>query len=145
MRLQFECVTRAVWLLYVADDEQVELLHQPLSAESAHAAGRLPAISKMLEKIEERAPDEPVRLLREFREQSLKALNSYVHAGLHPLRRHLEGYPLPLIIQLVQNSNGLAGMVGSMLAILSGVPGLTKPMSWLQHDFLDCFPAPRRD
>lgn len=45
--------------------------------------------------------------LKEFKEYSWKALSSYIHVGWHPLTRKVEGYPVGLIEQVLQQSNGL--------------------------------------
>lgn len=56
-------------------------------------------------------PAGAVRLLVRSRDRLWSGLNSYVHGGIHPLRRNEEGYPLSLIIDMVKNSN-------AMLAVL---------------------------
>ena len=63
-----------------------------------------------------------------------------MHGGIHPLRRHAEGYPLYLILRILENSNALSTMAGMTLAILTGDERITKPMSKIQHDFADCLP-----
>lgn len=40
--------------------------------------------------------------LNEFKSQQCKALNSYVHAGVHALQRHTVGYPEKLVIDIVK-------------------------------------------
>ena len=49
-------------------------------------------------------------MLTEFRDVQWKALNSYVHAGIHALQRHGSGYPVQLIEQINKSSNGLLTM-----------------------------------
>jgi hypothetical protein len=68
------------------------------------------------------------------------ALNSFVHAGIHPLRRHVEGYPLPLILDVLRNSNGLSTMAGMTLAILTGDENISQSMARVQPQFADCLP-----
>lgn len=140
MRLQYEALTRSVWLLYAAPDVVVEKLHTALASAAEKAASRLPMLSEMLGAIEGKAPPAATQMLNEFKDVSLKALNSFVHGGIHPLRRQTEGYPLPLLIQVIRNSNGLLTMSGMMLAILSGNPTLAKEMSGIQPTFVDCLP-----
>jgi len=49
-------------------------------------------------------------------------------------------YPLQLILQILQNSNGLNVMTGMLAAILTGDERSIKPMRKIQRDFTDCLP-----
>lgn len=140
MRLQFEALTRAMWLLYAASDSAIAKLQAPLSEQTEKAAIQQPSINEMFEQISSKAPPAACRMLAEFKDVSWKALNSYVHGGIHAVNRHGEGYPVPLVIQVLQNSNGLSTMAGMVLAILTGDIGITKSMSQIQQDFKDCLP-----
>lgn len=140
LRLQFEALTRAMWLLYAASDLAVEKLSAPLTLETEKVANKLPMVSEMVEMIVKKAPPEASRMLVQFRDVSWGAMNSFVHSGIHPLRRHREGYPLQLILQIMQNSNGLITMTGMVAAILTGDERCTKPMRKIQMDFIDCLP-----
>lgn len=94
-----EALTRAVWLMYAATDVQVERLTAPLSLQTEASAKNLPMFSKMLEEVAQKAPPQASRMLSHFKEVNWHAMNSYVHSGIHPLRRHAEGYPPQLIHQ----------------------------------------------
>ena len=141
MRLQYEALTRSVWLLYAAPDSAVEKLRTTLTPAAEKTASRLPMLSEMLDAIEGKAPSDATQMLREFKDVQAGALNSYVHAGIHALVRQSEGYPVPLMIQVLRSSNGLLTMNGMVLAILSGDPELAKRMSGIQLGFSDCLPA----
>ncbi|WP_409372491.1 DUF6988 family protein, partial [Pseudomonas nitroreducens] len=83
----------------------------------------------------------------QFKDVTWSAMNSYVHSGIHPLRRHAEGYPLPLVLQILQSSNGLLTMTGMVAAILTGDERCIEPMRKIQTRFSDCLPellAPQR-
>lgn len=54
MRLQFEALTRAMWLIYAASDHAVAKLLAPLTLESEQAAKNLPSASDMIEQIGKR-------------------------------------------------------------------------------------------
>nr|GFD17942.1 hypothetical protein [Tanacetum cinerariifolium] len=97
MRLQYEALTRSVWLLYAATDLQVETLASPLTLETEHAARKMPMLSDQLKQIQQKAPEQAARMLLNFKEVSYHAMNSFVHSGIHPLRRHAEGYPATLV------------------------------------------------
>lgn len=140
LRLQFESLTRGMWLLYAASDTVVGKLRAPLNSESEQAAKNLPSVPVMIEQIAEKAHPDAIRMLNGFKDVSWKALNSFVHSGIHPLQRHVQGFPAPLVLQVVQNSNGLVTMAGMTMAILTGDQDRTQPMSKIQREFADCLP-----
>lgn len=141
LRLQFEALTRAMWLLYAASDQAVEKLTAPFTLESAKIANKLPMVNEMVAMIVKRAPPAASQMLVQFKDVSWDAMNSFVHSGIHPLRRHVEGYPLQMILQILQNSNGLNTMTGMLAAILTGDERCIKPMRKIQNDFTDCLPT----
>lgn len=140
MRIQFEALTRAMWMLYAASDLAIQKLASPLTTESERAANRLPMVSEMVESIVKHAPAEASAMLVQFKDVTWSAMNSYVHSGIHPLRRHAEGYPLPLVLQILQSSNGLLTMTGMVAAILTGDERCIEPMRKIQTRFSDCLP-----
>ena len=140
MRLQHEALTRAVWLLYAASDEAVTKLVTPLTPAAEKVANKLPMLAEMLGAIAGKAPPAATQMLVQFKDVHAPALNSFVHGGIHPLQRHAEGYPVPLLIQVVQNSNGLLTGTGMLLAILSGNAVVAKQMAAIQPAFADCLP-----
>lgn len=144
LRLQFEALTRAMWLLYAASDASVEKLAAPLSPESERAAKNLPSAREMIDDIgrcvPECAPAAAHLMLVRFKDMSWHAMNSFVHGGIHPLRRHAEGFPVDLATTIVRNSNGLLTMTGMALAVLTGDQRITESMSRIQPEFADCLP-----
>jgi hypothetical protein len=140
VRLQFEALVRAMWLLYAASDASVSKLMCELTDESAKKADKLPLLSEMLAKLDGKAPKEAMDLLLEFKEYSWKSLSSYVHGGIHAVSRHSKGYPIPLLHQLLKVSNGVSIMVGMLLAILSGDVTQIGKIPVIQREFLDCLP-----
>lgn len=144
MRLQFEAVTRALWVTYAAGDVQVGKLDAPLTMESQQAAKSLPSVTGMIEELG-KVSDIPAAaaahaMLVQFKQECLHALNSFVHGGIHPLRRCTEGFPLPLALDMLRNSNGLLTMTGMTLAVLTGDHAIARPMSQIQSLFADCLP-----
>jgi hypothetical protein len=144
MRLQFEAVTRAMWLIYAASDSAVAKLMATLTVESELAAKNLPSASEMIEQIGkrvgERAPAAAHQMLVRFKDVSWHAMNSFVHGGIHPLRRQADGFPVHLALQILRNSNGLTTMTGMTLAVLTGDEAIAKAMSKIQPEFADCLP-----
>lgn len=143
MRLQYESLTRAMWLLYVAPEAAVEKLSAPLTLESEQAAKRLPSQGEMLEEIRKgvgtNVPAAAVEMLDRFRKISWHSLNSYVHAGIHVLKRQAEGYPVQLVLDVVRSSNALSTMAGMTLALLTDEV-TARSMSRIQHEFAECLP-----
>lgn len=144
MRLQFEALTRAMWLIYAASDLAIAKLLAPLTVESERAAKNLPSASEMIEQIGKRVgqgvPAAAHQMLVQFKDVSWHAMNSFVHGGIHPLRRSAEGFPVHLALQVLGNANALATMTGMALAILTGDEAIVKPMSKIQPEFADCLP-----
>jgi Family of unknown function (DUF6988) len=140
VRLQYEALARAMWLLYAAPDTEVSKLTSELTQESAHRANRLPMLSEMLEKLQGKAPQESLNMLLEFKEYSWKPLSSFIHGGIHAIHRHSKGYPLPLLEQMVRISNGVSVMVGMLLVILHGGGEQRGKMPRIQSEFADCLP-----
>jgi hypothetical protein len=140
MRLQYEALTRCVWILYAATDLDVDKLTAPLTLDTEKVANKTPMLAGMLSAIDGKAPAAATLMLKQFKDVMAGALNSYVHGGIHALRRQSEGFPQPLLMQVVTSSNGLLTMSGMMLAILSGDITISRQMSKVQPLFADCLP-----
>lgn len=141
MRLQHEALTRALWLLYAADDTAVTKLIAPLTKEAEAAAGKLPMLADMLKQLGTKpAAAKALIGLLAFKDNNAAALNSYVHGGIHALQRQAQGYPVPLIVGALRNCNGLMVMTAMMLAILTGRQPLVHAVSLLQATFADDLP-----
>ncbi|QIL73317.1 hypothetical protein G7048_01065 [Diaphorobacter sp. HDW4B] len=144
MRLQFEALTRAMWLIYAASDAAIEKLSVPLTIEAEQAAKNLPSAKDMIDQMGKRVgqgvPAAAHQMLAHFKDVSWNAMNSFVHGGIHPLRRSAEGFPVHLALQVLRNSNGLTTMTGMTMAILTGDETIAKPMSKIQPAFADCLP-----
>lgn len=140
LRIQFECLVRALWVLYVATDSQAELMLAELDHVTAKQASKIPMLSQMLEEIEVNAPHAPVALLKEFKHYSWRPLSSFVHGGIHAVSRHGQGFPLELVLMKVRHSNGLLGIAGNLLLIIAGVPPEAGVMEGIYAEFQDCLP-----
>lgn len=144
VRLQYEALTRAVWLLYSASDHAISKLMCDLTRDSAEKANKLPMLSEMLKSLEGKAPQEALDMLLEFKEYSWKPLSSFIHGGIHAINRHSKGYPSALLIQMLKISNGVSIMVGMLLVILSGDPLLRGKIPAIQKNYEDCLPEYKR-
>ena len=140
MRSQFEAVTRATWLFYAASEQKIDNTMKTLS-ELSQNADQKPSNTEMIAKMKGKAPEQAVLMFNEFKEVQWKALNSYVHGGIHALQRHSAGYPEQLVIDIVKSSNGLLSMTVMMAAILTGNKIIAKDVSRIQRRHKDCLPV----
>lgn len=140
LRLQYEALLRAAWLLYAASPSHIEKLARALDLEAEQAAKNLPGHMEMLEAVVKKAPEGLAAPIAEFNQYSRHALNSFVHSGIHPLRRAREGFPLEMASTLVRFSNGLMHFAYRMLASLSGSQRRMDRVTHLYKEFTDCVP-----
>jgi hypothetical protein len=139
-RAQFEAILRSVWLTYAASDSDVAKLTANLDLESEQAAKNISQTQHMMEALETSGPKEAHAALARFKDNSWKALNSYAHAGIHPLRRHAEGYPMALAHGVLCNANGLALLSGMQAVVLSGAQPLQRAVLDLGAKHPSCMP-----
>jgi hypothetical protein len=141
LRAQYEAVVRAVWALYSASDEHIARISGELNLHNEKDAKSLPQAWEMLASLSSiQIAKVPFNALTEFRDSAWQALNSYVHAGIHPLSRMTGGYPMDLVINNVKVSNALAMLAAMQFCILTGIDGLQKQLSPLHEKFNDCLP-----
>lgn len=144
IRLQYEALVRGMWIHYGgATEEWVAKLAADLTDESARRANSLPSLKEMLDSLNGRCDEVALSMLLEFKEYSWRPLSSFVHGGIHALHRKDRGYPVVLLEQAVRHSNGVAGMVGMLVVLLSANPALKGVIPSIQHEFADCCPALR--
>ena len=139
-RAQFEALLRSIWLLYAASDDQVAKLTEGLSIETEQGAKNLPQTADMMKALERTGPAPAYEALKRFKDNSWKALNSYAHAGLHPLRRHADGYPSELAIGVLRNANGLASLTAMQAVTLAGAQLYQRAVLALTSEYPDCMP-----
>jgi hypothetical protein len=140
LHLQYEALLRAAWLLYAASPTHIEKLARALDLEAEQAAKNLPGYMEMLEAVMRKAPEGLAAPIAEFNQYSRHALNSFVHSGIHPLRRARDGFPLEMASTLVRFSNGLMHFSYRMLASLSGSQRRMDRVTHLYKEFTDCVP-----
>lgn len=140
-RAQFEATVRSVWLTYAASDDDVLKLSQNLNSETEQSAKNMPSVVAMIEAMTGKAPPQAVEALSRFKNTSWRALTSYAHAGLHAINRHRDGYPKPLIENLLRNANGL-GVVGYLQLVgICGHQALQRDVLTIANRFSSCMPA----
>ncbi len=143
LRLQFETLVRAAWLLYAAAPEQINKLDVALDNDSQRLAEKLPRLHEMLAAVERDAPRGLSLPLVEFNHFHRQPLNSFVHGGIHALRRRQGGFPIELAIQLITMSNALLHLAYRMLADLGGAIRMAD-VTDLYRQFSDCLPTVNR-
>ena len=67
LRLQFEALIRAMWMLYVATDLAIQKLTASLTLENERIGNNLPQVSDMVIGIVKKAPIEASAMLVQFR------------------------------------------------------------------------------
>jgi hypothetical protein len=144
-RSQFEALVRSVWLAYAASDAELAKLTATLDLESEQAAKNIPTVHVMMQHILEKAPAAAYSALSRFKEHNWKALNSYTHAGIHPLRRHADGYPEALLKAVLCNANGVGVMSCMQAVVLSGVQAMQKQVLEIAAKYARCTPRPAED
>lgn len=146
LRLQFESLIRAQWIYWVAKDAVVERFYKPLTQQHASQAEKcIPTINVILEDLDCAAkegivPEKAVQMMKEFKELTMKPANSYVHSGMHAFSRKKDGFPEPLIIQILQNSNGLEALNAMLLATVVNSPDMIQKVLALQYLYIDSLP-----
>jgi hypothetical protein len=144
LRLQYEALLRAAWLLYAASPAHVEKLGRTLDLEAEQAAKNLPGYMEMLDAVVKKAPQGLSAPIAEFNQYSRHALNSLVHSGIHPLRRVWEGYPVDMAATMVRFSNALMHFAYRMLATLRGSQRRMDRVTQLYLQFMDCVPMAKQ-
>jgi len=140
LRMQYEALLRSAWLMFVATPAQIEKLANPLDLDTEKAAKNLPGYLEMLNAVVLVAPQGLAAPLAEFNQYSRHALNSYVHAGIHPLHRARNGYPTEIAVTVIRFSNGVMHFAYRLLATLSGSQGRTDRVTRIYMAFPDCVP-----
>jgi len=80
------------------------------------------------------------QMLTRFKDVQLEALNSFVHGGIHSLRRHTDGFPLQIALQVIQSSNALSTMAFMTMAFLTGEKSIAGRVNAIPSAFPDCLP-----
>lgn len=141
-RAQYEALTRSIWLTYGASDENVAKFAAGLTLDTEQAAKNTPLVHEMLQQLELKAPRPAYDGLARFREHNWRALNSYAHAGIHPLQRHRDGYPVELLRSVLCNANGLGVFSCMQAVILGGEQALQQRVLAVAAGHPNCLPPP---
>ena len=142
MRPQFESLVRGIWLAHAASDLWIKKLAQPLTIAAQKQASEGPMVAEMLKQLEA-ASDAPagiVSQLKEYRDVSWKALNSFNHGGIHALSKNVTGYSPKLIYDALRNSNPVMALAAQLVSIMTGDGKNMVPVRRIHVDYTDCLP-----
>ena len=137
-RLQFEALVRAAWIFFVAQEAQMSKLMQPISEQAEQEANELPLLRDMLGVLKVRGPAGLMNPLLAVNDNIRNPLNSYVHGGLHPLRRRLAGFPTDLVFEVLFRSNELLHHAYRIMALMRNSQLLMDQVTDLHLHFRDC-------
>lgn len=140
LRVQFETVTRALWLHFAASDERIDRIADLIDSRSLKELANTPSMREMIDVLGKRAPPPIGRMLGELKKAAWDPLNSYVHGGIHPMMQAFHGYPPEYALQSLRTSNGLSSMAVMLMADLSGDAEVTNRVLEIQYAHLDCLP-----
>ncbi|MBZ0133566.1 MAG: hypothetical protein K8F53_13215 [Rhodocyclaceae bacterium] len=140
LRLQYEALLRAAWLMFAATPPQIDRLAKTLDLEAEQAAKNLPGYLEMLNAVVKVAPAGLAAPLAEFNQYSRHALNSFVHSGIHALHRSHHGYPIELALTVVRFSNAILHIAYRLFATLTGSQWCMDRVTRIYADFPDCIP-----
>jgi hypothetical protein len=144
MRMQYEAMVRSAWALWAATPDEIDLLEQELTLESEAAAKQVGEYGAMKKSLKASScPEVLLAQLDEFDKISWRSLNSFVHGGIHALKRGEDGFSLWLAIQVLKTSNGLMTMAAAMLSKLSGEDRGLADINRLLPQFKECLPELR--
>ncbi|MGH8619456.1 MAG: DUF6988 family protein [Burkholderiales bacterium] len=139
-RAQYEAAVRAVWAFYAASPTHIDKLSADLTLDAEQSAKNLPTTHEMMVALGPKAPAPAFQVLSNFRSNSWGALNSFAHAGIHPLKRHEQGYPPVLLEQVQRNANAVALVAAMQAAVLTGSQPLVHEIGQFQKKYQDVLP-----
>lgn len=113
IRLHFETVIRAAWVLYGAKEDWLGKFSGPVPLGDLTEPQMGPPIPAMLDAIEVVVP-EAARELRRINE-TVKVMHSFVHGGVHLVVHALRGYPTEKLVAVLQNRNLLLLMLANVI------------------------------
>jgi len=140
LRAQFEALVRALWLHYSADDDWIEKYFATVQAQPGKDPNMSRGMDEMLQDIAGKAPAALARMLLPLKAGAWGPLNSYVHAGIHPVVHQHLGVSDEFALATLRNSNGLTCMAATLTAILTGNRDQQRNVIAAQRAHADCLP-----
>lgn len=118
LRIQFESVVRAYWLLFVATNSQILKLEFKWTFEEQLEKDNYPTVSKMINELNEanlQFIKHIIQMFLEFKKYHLTHLNSFIHSGKQAFVRNAVGFNSDFIKILIKQSNNLSALVAQII------------------------------
>jgi len=141
IRLHFEAVVRAAWILHAAKDDWLEKFTAPVPEGNLSEPQMGPPIPAMLDAVASVAPEAALELRR--LNETVKVMHSFVHGGAYLVVHALRGYPPENLIAVIQNRNLLSLILANVLVIASGKSSLRNAVRDLASRHRSCMPPVR--
>ena len=138
IRIHFETVVRAAWVLHGAKDDWLVKFSMPVPVGELAEPQMGPPIPAMLDVIKLHAPQAAHELFR--LNETMKVMHSFVHGGAHLVVHALRGYPPEKLVSVLQNRNLLSLMLTNVIVIASQQPRLKGIVRQLGDAHAGCLP-----
>lgn len=138
IRLQFETVVRAAWVLHGAKDDWLVKFSAPVPPGDLSEPQMGPSIPAMLDAIAAVAPEAAFELRR--LNETVKVMHSFVHGGAHLVAHALRAYPAENLISVLQNRNFLSLILCNVIVVASQKTGLRGAVCGLMDRHAVCMP-----
>ncbi|MEB0114535.1 MULTISPECIES: DUF6988 family protein [unclassified Variovorax] len=144
LRMQFESMLRGAWAIYAATEQEIEALEREITIEADVQARQLASYSKMFKALRKEDCSVPHALLDELSrvDDVLRhGLNSFIHGGFQPLKHQSDGFPLHLMLQVIETSNAISTMTSALFAVLVDDGGMRMArLNAMLIEFRDVLP-----
>lgn len=142
VRLQFEAVIRAVWILECAKDDWLERFSAPVPNGQLEEPVLGPPVEAMLSTISKKAPV-IAEMLKQLKDGAWEPMHSYVHGGARPIVQSLIGTTHYQVSAVLRNANGLGLIAINVLTRALRNPSLDGFVAHLQREYSECLPPPK--
>jgi hypothetical protein len=142
VRLQFEAVVRAIWILECAKADWLERFATPMADGQLEEPVLGPPVPAMLSAIATKAPV-IAGMLSQLKEGAWEPMHSYVHGGVRPIAHSLAGTTHYQVSAVLRNANGLGLLAVNAMTIAFQDPRLGGFVARLQREYGDCLPPPK--
>ena len=123
VRLQFEAVVRAIWILECAKADWLERFVTPMADGQLEEPVLGPPVPAMLSAIATKAPV-IAGMLSQLKEGAWEPMHSYVHGGVRPIAHSLAGTTHYQVSAVLRNANGLGLLAVNAMTIAFQDPRL---------------------
>jgi len=141
VRLQFEAVVRATWILECAKDDWLGRFVAPMADGQLEEPVLGPPVPAMLSAIATKSPV-IAGMLTQLKKHSWEPMHSYVHGGVRPIAHSLVGTTHYHVSAVLRNANGLGLIAVNAMTIAFQNPRFGGFVAHLQQEYGDCLPPP---